>query len=77
MRVDPNYVTNLAAAVDQSGTNEDTLTSELSSGLRVSSLQDDPVAVSQSTLMNSAISRDDDTYVQTSSRRVASVLQVC
>ena len=33
MRVDPNYVVNLAAAVDQSTANETTLTSELSSGL--------------------------------------------
>jgi flagellar hook-associated protein 3 FlgL len=74
LRVDPKYVTDLAAAVDQSSSNEDALTSELSSGLRVSSLQDDPVAVSQSTRLNSAISRD-DTYVQTSSGE-ASVLQV-
>ncbi len=50
MRVDPNYISNLTAAVDQSANQEDTLTSELSSGLRVASLSDDPVAVAQSTL---------------------------
>ena len=74
MRVDPNYVVNLAAAVDQSSSTEATLTSELSSGLRVSSLQDDPVAVAQSTLMTSAIAKD-DRYVQTASSE-ASLLQV-
>jgi len=74
MRVDPNYVVNLAAAVDQSSANENTLTSELSSGLRVSSLQDDPVAVAQSTLMTSAIAKD-DRYVQTASNE-SSLLQV-
>jgi len=74
MRVDPNYVVNLAAAVDQSSANENTLTDELSSGLRVSSLQNDPVAVAQSTLMTSAIAKD-DRYVQTASSE-SSLLQV-
>ncbi|HXC96378.1 MAG TPA: flagellar hook-associated protein FlgL [Edaphobacter sp.] len=66
MRVDPNYVTNLTASLDQSTAELDTLTSELSSGLRVSSLSDDPVAVAQSTLLASAIAKD-DTFVQTAS----------
>jgi flagellar hook-associated protein 3 FlgL len=66
MRVDPNYVINLTAAVDQSASQEDTLTSELSSGLRVASLSDDPVAVAQSTLFGSSIAKD-DSFVQTAS----------
>jgi flagellar hook-associated protein 3 FlgL len=66
MRVDPNYVTNLAASLDQSTSEEDTLTSELSSGLRVATLADDPVAVAQSTLLGSSIAQD-DTFVQTAS----------
>lgn len=70
MRVDPNYITNLTAAVDQSASEEDTLTSELSSGLRVASLSDDPVAVAQSTLLGSSIAAD-DTFVQTSSGEVS------
>jgi flagellar hook-associated protein 3 FlgL len=74
MRVDPNYVSNLTAALDQSTNQENTLTSELSSGLRVASLQDDPVAVAQSTLLGSSISQD-DTFVQTASNE-ASRLQV-
>ena len=74
MRADPNYITNLARAVDLSSSATDALTTELSSGLRVSSLQDDPVAAAQSALMGSAISRD-DTFVQTASTE-ASMLQV-
>jgi flagellar hook-associated protein 3 FlgL len=74
MRVDPNYITNLAAAVDQSTSQENTLTSELSSGLRVASLSDGPVAVAQSTLLGSSIAKD-DTFVQTASNE-SSRLQV-
>jgi len=74
MRVDPNYITNLTASLDQSTSEEDTLTSELSSGLRVASLQDDPVAVAQSTLLGSSIAQD-DTFVQTVSNE-SSRLQV-
>src|SRR5271154_6141737 len=74
MRVDPNYVTNLTSALDQSSSEEDTLTSELSSGLRVASLSDDPVAVAQSTLFDSSIAKD-DSFVQTASGE-ASLLQV-
>jgi flagellar hook-associated protein 3 FlgL len=66
MRVDPNYVSNLTASLNQSTSEEDTLTSELSSGLRVASLSDDPVAVAQSTLLGSSIAQD-DTFVQTAS----------
>jgi flagellar hook-associated protein 3 FlgL len=66
MRVDPNYVSNLTVSLDQSTSEEDTLTSELSSGLRVASLSDDPVAVAQSTLLGSSIAQD-DTFVQTAS----------
>jgi flagellar hook-associated protein 3 FlgL len=66
MRVDPNYISNLAAALNQSTQQENTLTSELSSGLRVASLSDGPVAVAQSTLLGSSIAKD-DTFVQTAS----------
>jgi flagellar hook-associated protein 3 FlgL len=66
MRVDPNYVSNLAAALNQSTGQENTLTSELSSGLSVASLSDGPVAVAQSTLLGSSIAKD-DTFVQTAS----------
>ena len=74
MRVDPNYVSNLAAALGESSRAEDALTNQLSSGLRVTSLQDDPTAVAQSTLMASAIAKN-DTFVRTASGQT-SVMQV-
>ena len=74
MRADPNYISNLALSIDQSSSAADALTTELSSGLRVASLQDDPVAAAQSSLMGSAIAKD-DTFVQTASSE-ASMLQV-
>jgi len=74
MRVDPNYISNLSAALAQSTNAEQTLTSELSSGLRVASLQDDPVAVAQSALLGSSIAQD-VTFVQTASNE-SSRLQV-
>jgi flagellar hook-associated protein 3 FlgL len=74
MRVDPNYISNLSAALNQSTGQENTLTSELSTGLRVASLSDGPVAVAQSTLLGSSIAKD-DTFVQTASN-VSSRMQV-
>ena len=74
MRVDPNYISNLASALNQSTGQENTLTSELSSGLRVASLSDGPVAVAQSTLLGSSIAKD-DTFGQTASN-VSSRMQV-
>jgi flagellar hook-associated protein 3 FlgL len=74
MRVDPNYISNLTTALDQSSQQEDTLTSELSSGLSVASLSDGPFAVAQSTLLGSSIAQD-DTFVQTASSE-SSLMQV-
>ncbi len=74
MRVDPNYLASLATSIDQSSSNEVALTTELSSGLRVTLLQTDPVAAAQSSLLGSAIARD-DTYVQ-GAAGVQSMLQV-
>ena len=66
MRVDPNYLLKLSSTLDQSTNVEAQLTAELSSGLRVTSLSTDPVAVAQSSILNSAISQQ-DTYVQVAS----------
>ncbi len=74
MRADPNYISNLASAIDHSRSVTDALTKEVSSGLRVSSLQDDPVAAAQSSLIGSAIAKD-DTYVKSASSDAA-MLQV-
>lgn len=74
MRVDPNYIGNLVTALDQSTSVEAALTNQLSSGLRVSSLQDDPVAVAQNSVLSSAIAKD-DTFVHTASGQT-SLMQV-
>jgi len=74
LRADPFYISNLATALDQSSGSEAALTNELSSGLRVSSLQDDPVAVSQNTVISSSIAADDN-YVQVASSE-QSLMQV-
>jgi flagellar hook-associated protein 3 FlgL len=74
MRVDPNYVNGLVASLNTSTLSEQKLTSELSSGLRVSSLSDDPVAAGQASLLSSAISQD-DTFVQTAAS-AQSLMQV-
>jgi flagellar hook-associated protein 3 FlgL len=74
MRVDPNYVSGLVVSLNSSTLSEQKLTSELSSGLRVSSLSDDPVAAGQASLLSSAISQD-DSFVQTAST-AQSLMQV-
>ena len=74
MRADPTYIQNLSWSLDQASSTAESLTNELSSGLRVSSLSDDPLAAAQSSQLATAISRD-DTFTQTSSTETA-LLQV-
>jgi len=74
MRVDPNYVSNLVSTLDQSELTQETLTSELSSGVRVNSLSDDPVAASENVLLLSQIQQG-DTFTQSAST-LTSQLQV-
>jgi flagellar hook-associated protein 3 FlgL len=74
VRFDPNYLSSLATSIDQSSSVESNLTSQLSSGLRVTSLQDDPGAVANASMIGSAIARD-DSYVQAASG-TAAMLQV-
>jgi flagellar hook-associated protein 3 FlgL len=74
MRVDPHYITNLSGALSSSTAAEQKLASELSSGLRVSSLSDDPVAAGQASMLNSAAAQD-DTFVQTAAT-AQSLMQV-
>jgi flagellar hook-associated protein 3 FlgL len=59
MRVDPNYLTNLTQSLNASQLSEQTLTQQLSSGLRVGSLSDDPTSAAQNVLLSSSISRSD------------------
>jgi flagellar hook-associated protein 3 FlgL len=74
MRVDPSYVTNLVSALDQSQLIEQQLTAELSSGVRVNSLGQDPLAAGQNVLLLSQVQRD-DSFTQ-SSNLVTGQLQV-
>jgi flagellar hook-associated protein 3 FlgL len=74
MRVDPYYINNLVGSLDQTTASEQQLTTELSSGVRVTSLSSDPVAAGQNSLLNNEISQD-DTFVQTASDE-QSMLQV-
>jgi flagellar hook-associated protein 3 FlgL len=74
MRVDPQYIGGLVQSLDNSTLTEQQLSSQLSSGLRVTSLSDDPVAAGQASLLGSAISQD-DTFVQTAAT-TQSLMQV-
>ncbi len=65
MRVDPNYANRLVQSLGQVNLSEQNLTQELSSGLRVSTLGDDPVAVAQSSLFSASLSNL-DSFVKSS-----------
>jgi len=74
MRVDPNYVSNLATALNQSQANEQQLTAELSSGVSISSLSQNPTASGQNVLLLNQIQQDDS--FTRSSNLVTGQLQV-
>jgi flagellar hook-associated protein 3 FlgL len=66
MRVDPFYVVNLSSALDQTQVTQQQLSEELSSGLRVTSIGDDPVAAAQNVQLLNSIQQD-DSFTQSSS----------
>jgi flagellar hook-associated protein 3 FlgL len=70
----PFYVSNLASSLDQTQQNEEQLSSELSSGVSVTSLSQNPVAAGQNVLLLSSIQQD-DSFTQ-SSNLVQGQLQV-
>lgn len=74
MRVNPNYIVNLAVALNQSQAKEQQLTQELSSGVRVNSLGEDPIAAGQNVMLLNQIQQD-DTFTQ-SANLVTGKLQV-
>jgi flagellar hook-associated protein 3 FlgL len=74
MRVDPNYITNLAGSLDQVQANEQQLTQELSSGVRVTSLGQDPLASGENVLLLNQI--DQDTSFTSNASLVSGQLQV-
>src|SRR5690242_13521813 len=74
MRADPTYFNTVVLSLNHAMKNSNDLAAELSSGLRVGQLSDDPVAATQSLRLDGKISAI-DTYVQTASS-VSSRLQM-
>ena len=74
VRVDPYFVAGLVDSLDRSQLNEQRLSSQLSSGVRVNSLSDDPLAAGENALLLDQIQRD-DAFTQ-SSNLVQGQLQV-
>ncbi len=66
MRVNPQYVTNLIGALDNTTATIQSLTQQLSSGVRLNSLSDDPGAAGQNVRLNAQLSQD-VTFSQTAS----------
>jgi flagellar hook-associated protein 3 FlgL len=66
MRVDPTYLSSLTTSLDQTQSSLQQLTSELSSGVRVTSLSTDPVASGQNVLLLNQMQQD-DSFTQSSS----------
>jgi flagellar hook-associated protein 3 FlgL len=74
MRVDPFYVTNLVGSLDQAQASEQQLTSELSSGVSITSLSQNPVGAGENALLLNQIQQDDS--FTSSSSLVTGQLQV-
>ena len=66
MRVDPNFIRNLASSLDQAQVTQQQLTAELSSGARFTSLSQDPVSAGENVLLLNQIQQD-DSFTQSSS----------
>ncbi len=66
MRVDPFFVSNLAQSLDQTQATQQQLSSELSSGVRVTSLGQDPVASGEDALLLNQMQKE-YSFTQTSS----------
>lgn len=74
MQVDPSFNSNLVSSLDQVQANAEQLSSELSSGVRVTSLSVDPVAAGENVVLLNQIQEDDS--FTTSSTLVTGQLQV-
>ena len=74
MRVDPTYIRNLVSSLDQTQTSEQQLSFELSSGVSISSLSQNPVGAGENVLLLNQIQQD-DSFTQ-SSNLVTGQLQV-
>ncbi len=74
MRVNPNYVNNLAVALNATQAAKEQLSQQLSSGVRVNSIGEDPIAAGQNVMLLNQI-RQDDCFTQ-SANLVTGRLQV-
>jgi len=74
MRMDPFYVSNMVSSLDQTQVTQQQISAEMSSGSRVNSLSDDPVASGQNVTLLNQIQQDDS--FTTSSSLVTGQLQV-
>jgi len=74
MRVDPSYITSLVGSLDQAQSNEQQLSSELSGGVSITSLSENPVGAGQNVLLLNQIQQDDS--FTASSSLVTGQLQV-
>jgi flagellar hook-associated protein 3 FlgL len=74
MRVDPTYITNLVGSLDQTQASEQQLSAELSSGVSITSLSQNPVGAGENVLLLNQIQQD-DSFTE-SSNMVAGQLQV-
>jgi len=63
MRVDPHYLSNMTSALNKTQSQEQNLTAQLSSGVRVTTVGDDPVAAGQNVLLLNQIQQA-DTFTQ-------------
>ena len=66
MRVDPTYISNLVSALDQSQATSQQLSSQLSSGVRVTSLSTDPLAAGENVRLLNQMQQD-DSFTQSAS----------
>jgi flagellar hook-associated protein 3 FlgL len=74
VRVDPTYITNLVGSLDQTQASEQQLSSELSGGVSITSLSQNPVGAGENVLLLNQIQQD-DSFTQ-SSNLVTGQLQV-
>ncbi|MGD0154606.1 MAG: flagellar hook-associated protein 3 [Terracidiphilus sp.] len=74
MRVDPTYISNLVGSLDQTQVSEQQLSAELSSGVSITSLSQNPVGAGENVLLLNQIEQD-DSFTQ-SSNLVTGQLQV-
>lgn len=74
MRVDPFYVTNLVGSLDQAQANEQQLSAELSGGVSITSLSQNPTGSGENALLLNQIQQD-DSFTQ-SANLVTGQLQV-